>query len=131
LLIIAHQSIILCNGINVNHHQYVNWQPLGRALIVANCCSLVAVCKKTAKRNILVAAQFKHNKDDKIIVLAPPALKNNNQRTMVTERSSKRTRQAMEGWEREVRGQGKDGVGGEERNKANPIDKAGGGGETR
>ncbi len=54
----------------------------------------------------------KDNNDDNIIVLALPSLKNNNQRTMVTERGFGRTRRAIEGWETEVRGQGKDGVGG-------------------
>ncbi len=65
-------------------------------------------------------------------MLAPPALRNNNQWMMVTERNSGRMQRAMEKWEREVRGQGKErrGGGGEERNKANPFNEAGGGGET-
>ncbi len=82
------------------------------ALTDANCCFLVAVHKKTAKRNILGTAQAKHNKNDKIIALTLPALKNSNQWTMVTECGSGRTWWAMEWWEREVRGQGKDEVGG-------------------
>ncbi len=63
-------------------------------------------------------------------MLTPPTLKNNNQWMMVTERGSGRPRWAMKKWEREVRGQGKDGAGGKERNKANLFDKANGGRET-
>jgi hypothetical protein len=73
----------------------------------------IAVYKKTAKHNILGAAQAKDNIDDKIIALSLPTLKNNNQQTMATERTG-RTRQAMERWEREVRGQGTYGVEGGE-----------------
>ncbi len=36
-----------------------------------------AVCERTAKHNILGAAQAKDNNNDKIIALAPPTLKNN------------------------------------------------------
>jgi hypothetical protein len=71
---------------------------------------LVAVCKKQQNTIFWGAAQVKDNNDDKIIVLALPTLKNNTQQTMVTEHRSRRTRQAMEGWERELKKQRKDGA---------------------
>jgi hypothetical protein len=109
-LIIAHWSIIIAIKwwIGSIRACWITFNMPWRLLIVV---FLVAVCKKTAKRNILGAVQAKDNKDDKIIALTPPALKNNNQMIMVTECGSVRMRWAMEGWKREVRGQGKDGAG--------------------
>jgi hypothetical protein len=74
---------------------------------------LVAVCKQTAKHNIMGASQAKDNNNNIIITLALTNLKNNNQQTMVTDHGS------VEGWEWEVRGHGKGGAGG--RSVTKPI----------
>jgi hypothetical protein len=71
--------------------------------MVADCCFFSSRSQKTVQHNILGAAQAKDNNDDKTIMLALSALKNNNQRMMVTEHGSGRSRRAMEGCEREMR----------------------------
>jgi hypothetical protein len=57
----------------------------------------VAVCKNTAKRIIWVRAWANDGDDDKTIALALPALKNNNQLTMVTREDAVGSGGASEG----------------------------------
>jgi hypothetical protein len=67
-----------------------------------------------------------NNDDDKIITLAPPAIKEKQSTKMVENCDPGRTQWAMEGQVREMRGEGEEGGRGDERNKAHLINTTGG-----